>query len=263
MRQRPMGVFPVAPVETWTTRKTRPAADVEEDLAALAHLQVRSAVAGTRAVRSPQPGPERRADASRAGKAVQLLERQDRLCRVVCVQAVDAAERKRELPEAALEDADARPAGALGQVGDVHGRAQRANDARELSGRLDGHLQDVVGRPPRGQAESAARRRVTSAPARGHRARRGPGVSPHPRGAAARRSRGAGRSCASGESRRRVSAEPPARPRSRGSSRRRPDSSPAGRAAGGTGSAPFCRSWLRRPRSPPLATRRRRRREQV
>jgi hypothetical protein len=116
------------------------APNVQEDLATLAHLQVRPAVTGSRAMRSPQPGPERGPDAPGARKAVELLERQDRLGRVVCVQTVDAVERKRELPEAALEDTDARPTGALGQVGDVHSRAQRANDAREFSGGLDGDL---------------------------------------------------------------------------------------------------------------------------
>ena len=110
MCQSPTGVFPVAPVETWTTHDA-PVVDLEEHLLRLVDLEVMPvAEPRVRRVRALQATPDVRGDSSCPGEAVHLLEGDDRIGGVVRIEAVDAASRVVELGEASLDDADARAA---------------------------------------------------------------------------------------------------------------------------------------------------------
>ena len=189
MCQSPTGVFPVAPVETWTTLDHAPVVDLEQHLLRLVDLEVVPvAVARVRRVRALQSPPDVRRDAARAGEAVQLLEGDDRVGGVVRVEAVDPAGQRSGAGRAV-----ARGCARSGRERQRRGRAGRrsrgpSSSAAEGAGGRDGDPDDVVGDPLRAEAEVDVIAEGPAARARGPSARCAPSSSPSPLGLSMARS---------------------------------------------------------------------------
>ncbi len=157
MCQRPTGVLPVAPVDTCTTRTTCPWSTSNStcfDLSTSMWCPYRYRGRGACADWSRRQTSRR--DAAGSRQAVHLLEGEHRVGGVVRVEAVDSAQEVVELGEPALENAHARPVGAICQVGQEDVRADRLLAADEGAGRGRGDADDVARDALRAQVDDRA-----------------------------------------------------------------------------------------------------------